>query len=69
MSFSYNKLWKLSIDREINKTKLRDMAGLTNQTLSRLSKNQYVSMECLDRICTCLNCNIEDIMEHINDEK
>ncbi|WP_214722177.1 helix-turn-helix transcriptional regulator [Exiguobacterium sp. s192] len=63
MSFSYNRLWKLTIDKGINKTQLRDRAKLTNQTLARLSKNQNVSMDVLDRICGCLNCNVEDIIE------
>lgn len=68
MSFSYNRLWKLAIDKGINKTQLRDMAKITNQTLSRLSKNQNVSMEVLDRICECLDCNVEDIVERIQEE-
>ncbi|MFX0111889.1 helix-turn-helix domain-containing protein [Bacillus pumilus] len=68
MSFSYNRLWKIAIDKGINKTQLRDMAKITNQTLSRLSKNQNVSMEVLDRICECLECNIEDIVERIQKE-
>lgn len=66
--FSYNRLWKLLIDKNINKTQFRDMAGITNQSLSRLSKNQHVSMEILDRICIALNCNIEDILEHIEEK-
>jgi DNA-binding Xre family transcriptional regulator len=68
MSFSYNRLWKLAIDKGINKTQLRDMSKITNQTLSRLSKNQNVSMEVLDRICECLDCNIEDIVERIQED-
>ena len=66
MSFLYNRLWKLSIDKGLNKTQLRDKAGITNQTLARLSKNQNVSMEALDRICDCLNCDVEDIVERIS---
>lgn len=65
MSFSYNRLWKLLIDKGINKTQLRDMAGISNQTLSRLSKNQNVSMEVLDRICSTLQCDVEDIVKRI----
>jgi len=65
MAISYNRLWKLAIDKGINKTQLRDITGISNQTLSRLSKNQYISMEVLDRICNCLECNVEDIIEHI----
>lgn len=69
MSFSYNRLWKLLIDKGINKTKLRDIVGMSNQTLSRLSKNQNVSMEVLDRICSALNCEIEDIVKKIGNNE
>lgn len=67
MTFSYNKLWKLTIDRGINKTTLRDSAKITNQTLSRLSKNENVSMDVLDRICCTLKCDISDIVEYIEE--
>lgn len=69
MSFSYNRLWKLLIDKGINKTQLRDIVGMSNQTLSRLSKNQNVSMEVLDRICSALNCEIEDIVKKIGNNE
>ncbi|SFQ64139.1 DNA-binding transcriptional regulator, XRE family [Streptococcus equinus] len=69
MPFSYNRLWKLTIDKGINKTQLRDLAGITNQTLSRLSKNQNVSMEILDRICQCLECDVKDVIERIEDSR
>ncbi|WP_244924140.1 DNA (cytosine-5-)-methyltransferase [Brochothrix thermosphacta] len=57
------------IDRNLNKTQLRDLSKITNQSLSRLSKDKNVSMEVLDRICNSLNCRIEDIMEHHSDNK
>ncbi|MFU2163240.1 DNA (cytosine-5-)-methyltransferase [Streptococcus pluranimalium] len=63
MSVSYKKLWKKLVDYNLNKTQLRDMAKISNQTLSKLSKNQYVSMEVIDRICECLDCDIKDIVE------
>ena len=69
MSFSYNGLWKLLIDKGINKTQLRDIVGISNQTLSRLSKNQNVSMEVLDRICSTFNCEIEDIVKRIGNNE
>src|SRR5690625_458244 len=65
MSFSYEKLWKLTADRGLNKTTFRDMCGITSASLSRLSKNKNVRMEVLSRICACLECNIEDIIEYI----
>lgn len=67
MSVSYNRLWKQLVNAGLNKTQLRDRVGISNQTLSKLSKNQYVSMSVIDRICEYLNCNIEDVVERVND--
>ena len=68
MSISYKKLWKILIDKNINKTTLRDIVKISNQTLSKLSKNQYVSLEILERICISLDCNIGDIIEFLKGE-
>lgn len=68
MSFSYNGLWKRIVDYNLNKTQLRDKAGITNASLSRLSKNENVSMETLDKLCKCLECGIADIIEYVDDE-
>lgn len=69
MSFSYDKLWKLAIDKKMNKTQLRDSAGITSATLARLSKNETVSMEALGRICKSLKCDVSEIVEYINDKE
>jgi putative transcriptional regulator len=69
MAFNYERLWELAYEKRLNKTALRDEAGITNSTLARLSKNQTVSMEVLGRICEALNCNIEDIVEYIRENK
>lgn len=69
MPFSYDKLWKLALDKKINKTTLRDKAGITSSSLARLSKNENVSMDVLDRICKCLECNIQDIVEHVPEKE
>lgn len=69
MAFSYNKLWKLLIDKNMNKTGLRDAIGITPSTLARLSKNQNVTMDVLGKICNELDCNIEDIVECVRDVK
>lgn len=68
MAFSYNKLWKLLIDKKMNKTALRDAIGITPSTLARLSKNQNVTMDVLGKICKELDCNIEDIVEYVRDD-
>ena len=67
MPFSYNKLWKLLIDKKLNKTKLLDVAGISSATVTTMAKNEYVAMRVLDKICTALDCNIEDIVEHVKD--
>ena len=64
MGFSYERLWELTLKRRINKTSLRDMAGITNSTLSRLSKDETVSMEVLARLCEALQCQLEEIIEY-----
>lgn len=69
MAFSYNKLWKLLIDKNMNKTALRDAIGITPATLARLSKNQNVTMDVLGKVCNELDCNIEDIVEYVKDVK
>jgi len=68
MTFSYNKLWKLLIDKKMNKTALRDAIGITPSTLARLSKDQNVTMDVLGKICKELDCKIEDIVEYVRDD-
>ena len=65
MTVSYNKLWKVMIDKGINKTALRQMSGISTVTLAKLGKNQIVSMEALMKICIALKCDIKDICEFI----
>ena len=60
---SYKKLWKLLIDRNINKTTLREMSGISTGTLAKLGKNEYVSTEVLDKICTALDCEVGEVIE------
>lgn len=63
MSFNYKKLWKLLIDKGLNKTELCQKAGISRSTLNKLNNGENVNIEILEKICTCLNCNIEDITE------
>lgn len=67
MAFCYNRLWKLLIDKGMNKTRLRELTGLSSSTVSTMAKNEYVAMSVLDKICEALDCNIEDIIEHIKE--
>ena len=57
----YNKLWKLFIDKNLNKIDIRDGAGFTSATISKLSHNKPVSMNILAKICEYLEHNVEDI--------
>lgn len=63
MLISYDKLWKLLIDIEMNEVDLLEQTGLTYNIIARLRKEQPVDMETLYRICKCLDCNIGEIME------
>ena len=63
MKVSYNRLWKLLLDKGMTKTEMRDAVHMSSSTLSKLSKNQEVTMPVLMRICETLDCNIEDIVE------
>lgn len=63
MSVNYSRLWKLLIDKRMNKTQLRNAAGISTNAVAKLGRNESVSLETLERICTALECNIEDIIE------
>lgn len=68
MALSYNKLWKLLIDKGMTKTEMRLKADISTTTLAKMGKNETVSMEVLLRICKVLKCDISDIMEITNEE-
>ena len=68
MSVSYDKLWKLLIDKKMNRTELKDAAGISFNVLAKLGRNEFVSMESLQRICQTLSCNIGDIMDFVEDD-
>ena len=67
MAYSYNRLWKLLIDKKINKTTLHREAGITSNAMAKLGKDQPVNIEVLAKICCVLDCTIDDIMEIIPD--
>lgn len=68
MAISYNKLWKLLIDKGMTKTQMRLQADISTTTLAKLGKNETVSMDVLLKICKLLDCNVGDIMDVINEE-
>ena len=63
MAISYNKLWKLLIDKKMIKKDLMKEASITSSTMAKMGKELPVSIEVLGRICKALNCNIGDIVE------
>lgn len=67
MAVSYNKLWKLMIDKEINKTQLCKKAQISTNAMAKLGRNEDVRVEVLTKICVALNCSIDDIMDIIPD--
>ena len=68
MSVSYDKLWKLLIDKKMNRTELKDAAGISFNVLAKLGRNEFVSMESLQKICQTLSCNIGEIMYFIEED-
>ena len=69
MAVCYKKLWKLLIDKNMNKTELRRASGITTTALAKLGRDENVNTEVLAKICQTLDCKIEDIMELVPDEK
>lgn len=65
MLVSYDKLWKILIDKKINRTELKDMSGISFNVLAKMGKGEAVSLESLHKICNALNCNIGDIIEFV----
>lgn len=69
MSVSYKRLWKLLIDRDMQKKDLREKARLTTNVIAKMGKDENVSTEVLCKICNVLGCGLDDIIEIIPDEK
>lgn len=68
MPVSYDKLWKLLIDKKMSRTDLKETAGISFNVLAKMGKSEFVSMESLYKICIALNCGINDVMEFTTDE-
>ena len=68
MKVSYKKLWNLLIDRDMKKRDLQETAGISSSSIAKLSKNNYVSMDVLVKVCTALNVDFADVIEIVSDE-
>lgn len=68
MTISYNKLWKLLIDKNMTRTQLRLATGMTSNALAKLGKNESVQLDTLVKICGILGCELNDIVKINKDE-
>lgn len=69
MKVSYNKLWKLLVDKKMSKADLRKEADIAPNTMTKLRRDEEVSMSILLKIATCLNCDIGDICEFVSEDR
>ena len=67
MTYNYNRLWKLLIDKSMTKTQMRLQAGISTNILARMGKDEPVAMDTLAKIATALECGLDDIVEIQND--
>lgn len=66
MAVDYSNLWKLLIDRHMNKSQLREVAQISTNAIAKLGKNETVSLKTLEKICVSLSCKIEDVITFID---
>ena len=64
MEVNYNRLWKLLIDKNINKTELIRKTGITSNAMAKMGKNETVQLDVLIKLCKVLDCKIDDIVEY-----
>ena len=69
MKACYKKLWKLLIDKNLKRTDLKKLAGISSASLAKLGKDENVSMDILQKLCKALECNIGDIMDLVPEDK
>jgi Predicted transcriptional regulator len=68
MTISYNRLFKMLIDRKMKKKDLCELAGISSSTMSKMGREELISMEIIAKICLKLNCTVDDILEILPDE-
>lgn len=69
MAVSYNKLWKLMIDKKLSKTDLTHMAGISTNAMAKLGRNEDVRVNILEKLCSALDCKFDDIVEILPDKQ
>lgn len=65
MAWSYDRLWKMLIDKKLKRTDLLSLAHINTKTLSRMGKEEPISMDALGKICKAFHCEIEDIVQYL----
>lgn len=68
MAVSYNKLWKLLIDKKMSQAELRRVAGISPNTMTRMRHDELVNLAILDKICRAIGADFGDIIEYVSDE-
>ena len=68
MKLSYNKLWKMLIDKNMKKSDLKDKAGISSASIAKLGKGDNITTDVLLRICEAMECHLDDIMETVEDQ-
>ena len=69
MAISYDKLFHLMIDKDISNAQLREKAGVSANIITRLKKDDYISLESIEKICKVMDCGVDDILEFISHDK
>ena len=70
MAICYDRLFHLMIDKKMSNAQLKEKAGFSANIITRLKRNEYVSIESIERICRALNCGVDDVLEFVpEDEK
>ena len=67
MAVSYNKLWKMMIDKKMTKTELTHLAGISTNAMAKLGRDEEVRVNILEKICAALDCTVDDIVEFIHE--
>ena len=65
MAICYDRLFHMMIDKKITNVQLKDMAGISANIITRLKRNEYVSLESIEKICRTLSCSVDDILEFV----
>ncbi len=69
MSVSYNRLFHLMVDKKMSNSQLVQEAGISFNIISRIKRDEYISLESAEKICNALNCRIEDVLEFVPENK